>query len=47
MEPWSVQAGYPVVTITRKDNLVTATQRKFKNDPPDGDADDYVDESQR
>ncbi|XP_070558842.1 aminopeptidase N-like [Ptychodera flava] len=35
MDPWLLQLGYPVVTVTRTANQVTATQERFLLDPND------------
>ncbi|XP_077977826.1 aminopeptidase N-like [Glandiceps talaboti] len=35
MDPWLLQAGYPVVTVTRQNNQVTAQQERFLLDPND------------
>ena len=37
MDTWTQQTGFPLITITREGNVITASQKRFMVSPHDND----------
>lgn len=39
MDTWTQQTGFPLITISREGNIITASQRRFLVSPRENDTD--------